>query len=290
MNRFAKLSLILMLLISCSPQVTPLPMEALATDTKVVFTNTPKPIPTFTNTAPSPTQTPAPKKSVRISYSVMPGDGVDEIMSCINAYLNYRFVLYDDGQVILFKDSSYYEAMLTKNEIEELITQITLSGFFSLAGNGDQYSQGYVTPTFQGGWGYQFKVDGKSIYFNDLNNLADPLKTSLELVLKFMPQDLHPYFPNRLILWVFPEEYLPPSIDPNNDIPKTTQQWTQNEFDLYPFAVSSISYTPPIITGDELSFIMQYTQTIPSYFVVDQMVNQEEQKYHIFVCPDFFDR
>lgn len=278
-----------MLLVSCSPQVTSLPIVASATDTKIVITNTPTILPTSTNPAPIPTQTPAPKKSIRISYSVMPGDGVDEITSCINAYLNYRFVLYDDGQVILFRDSKYYEALLTNNEVEELINQITVSGFLSLEGNGDQYSAGYVTPTFQGGWGYQLRVDEKSIYFDDSENLAKPLKESLELVLKFAPHDLHLYFPNRLILWVFPEQYLPPSISPNNDIPKTTQQWTQNEFDLYPFAVSSISYTPPIITGDELSFIMQYTQTIPSYFLVDQMDNQEEQKYHVFVCPDFFD-
>lgn len=279
-----------MLLISCSPQVTPLPIEASGTATKAVLTNTPKSIPTFTHTAPSPTQAPAPKQSIRISYSVMPGDGVDEIISCINAYLNYRFVLYDDGQVILFRDSKYYEAMLTNNEIEDLIKQITLSGFFSLEGNGDQYSQGYVTPTFQGGWGYELRVDGKSIYFNDPNNLAGPLKTSLELILKFTPLDLDLYFPSRLILWVFPEQYLPPSISPNNEIPKTTEHWTQNEFDLYPFAVSSISYTPPVITGDDVSFIMQYAESVPSYFVVDQMDNQEEQKYHVFVCPDFFAR
>lgn len=217
----------------------------------------------------------------------MAGDGGDELTSCINAYLNYRFVLYEDGQLILFRDKKYYEALLTSNEIEGLINQITLSGFFSLEGNGDQYRQGYDASDIPSSWGYELRVDNKSIYFKDLDNLASPLKTSLELILKFTPHDFDLYLPNRLILWVFPEQYLPLSISLDNETPKSTQHWTQDEFDLYPFAVSSISYSPPIITGDELSFILHYAQTIPSYFVVDQLVNQEEQEYHVFVCPDF---
>jgi hypothetical protein len=282
MKRLVIMGFGLMFLISCFPSEA-FPTKTSVTAGKVTRTHEPAVIPP-THT-PSPTE--VPKKSVRISYSYFQGDGGEEILSCLNAYVNYRFVLYDDGQLILFDNSKYYESMLTQNEVEDLIGQITDSGFLSLEGDGDQYVEGYATPFFQGN-ASALRVDGRSISFQYSDQLALPLQISLEKIFTFKPDDLKLYVPNEAVLWVYREDYMPDSFYLFHEPSKTEYVWTQSAFDLYPFALASFSNELTVITGEQLSFVMKHARGIPDYFLVRQTVGQQELNYHVFVCPNFF--
>jgi hypothetical protein len=276
------LALVLVVMTGCSSPTAPPTKISI---TAAIATQSPVIHPTYTHT-PAPTE--MPKKSVRISYSYFQGDGGEEIISCLNAYDNERFVLYDDGQLILYDNSKYYQSMLTQKEVEDLIGQITASGFFSLEGDGDQYVEGYATPAIQGNASAALRVDGRSISFRDPTHLIPPLKTALENILTFKPDDLHLYVPDEAVLWVYREDYISDLFSLLHGPPETEYVWTQSEFDLYPFALASLQYELTVITGEQLSFVMKHAHGIPDYFLVRQMDDGQERNYYVFVCPASF--
>jgi hypothetical protein len=160
---------------------------------------------------PTPTLTPVPRKPVLVSYRVTSGDIGDETYSCLLWRDSYSFVLYEDGQVILLGENGLSETVLSQTDIDSLLQQIDHTGFFQVEGTGELREKDpiYDVPTslqVGDGAGYEeisVKRKTVSVYFPLMEYAIEPVKQTLELIRGYRPNDLKPYAPQRLWLWIF---------------------------------------------------------------------------------------
>jgi len=245
------------------------------------------PSPSSTNTlTPEPTSTPKPfsKDDVLVSYTRYGGDGMDEITSCLNAYYSYRFVLYRDGRLIVFDETRYLETRITQTEIDKLLSEIDATGFSSLIGDGDQYIQSAPTPSFINGWGSSITIIEKTIGITDTqsNYLVEPVIHTLNIIDNFRPQNLKPYVPESITLWVYSEQNSPienfyPTPDPS------VLNWSTDSIELGQLVVDPFTNIPQTIYGDTLSFLIQQLKFVPSF----RKIEQDGQYFLVLVCPNF---
>jgi hypothetical protein len=237
-------------------------------------TQTPTPEPTETTT-------PLPKNPVLISFIVDAGDGVDEMMACFRAYYTYRFVLYQDGHLILFdeKQNRYLETVIPKSEIDKLLNDIEATGFFSVNGNGDQYIPNAPTPSGAGGWGSSITVKVKTIGIDDSQSkyvVASVKKTS-QLIGDLKRPNLKPYVPDSLEVWAISIQDT--SFDNYSPTPQPPLlKWSSDAIQLNTLTGE---YHP--IFGNSVSFLIQQVKTIPAF----RMVVQDGEYYLVLVCPNF---
>lgn len=248
-------------------------------------TSLPSSLPTNTLT-PEPTLTPKPLSSndVLISYTRYAGDGTDEITSCLNAYYLYRFVLYRDGQLIMFDETRYLETTINQTEIDKLLSEIDGTGFSSLIGNGDQYIHNAPTPSFANGWGSNITVSGKSIIIDVMqsNYVIEPIANALDIIANYKPKDLKPYMPESIVLFVFPEHGTEfESFQPAAEGP--VMNWSVDSIDLYNMVVDHVGQQPHYVSGYTVSFLMQQLKTVPAF----RKVEQNGQSYLVLACPNF---
>ena len=299
--------LIVLLTLGCSSTPAPTPVETSATavvETEVFYVPTtdwlarhsteraatvfaletssatllPTRPPTQTAT-PRPTATLHPNSPL-ISLKRYPNDGVDEILACVYGLGTYRFVLYQDGRIILFDNGHYLTTTITQSEIDKLLKQIEGTGIFEIQGDGDQYVVGAPTPSYSGGWGTSIAVKGNHITIEDSQEdyLVNPVLETLNTLTNFRPEDLKAYKPDSVIIWsfstqdtVFGSNYPTPTPPMLN--------WSNENISLDQFT----NGVPHEVSDNTVSFLLDEIGYIPAF----RIVQQGNEQYFVLVCPAF---
>jgi hypothetical protein len=219
----------------------------------------------------------SPLSQVLISYSVNPGDGVDEVLSCMHGYGVYRFVLYQGGHLIIFDEKQYLETVLSQPEIDKLLNDIETTGYFSLKGDGDQYGPTAPTPTYIGGWSSSITVQGKTINIDARSKyLVTSVENVSQIIGNFRPPNLKPYKPNSLQVWALSIQDT--SFDSYNPTPQPPiLKWSFDSIQL-----KALTDEPHTISDNTASFLIDQVQTIPAF----RMVEQNGQNYLVLICPN----
>jgi hypothetical protein len=157
-------------------------------------------------------------KAPLISYVIYGGDG--EASSELNTCLNWtgpheRFLLYEDGQLFLYKSGSLLEAHLTQLEIQDLLSALDSTGFHEIEESieaPDGYDTYILPDDYQygaGGWGRRITIKGRSIHIRD--SLWEFIIPSIEDTVRII-EDYEPargavaYVPSTLEIFVLPTE------------------------------------------------------------------------------------
>jgi hypothetical protein len=153
-----------------------------------------------------------------ISYVVYGGDG--EASSELNTCIHWlgpreRFLLYDDGQLFLYKSGSILEAHLSQVEIQDLLSSLERSGFYEIEDSieaPDGYDIYDLPEEYQygdGGWGRRITVEGRSIHIRDSlwEYIIPAIEDTLNLIETYEPPGgAVPYVPIEIEVYVLPED------------------------------------------------------------------------------------
>ena len=240
-------------------------------------------------TSPS-TQTPAPEfdsttpssDEVLISYTRNASDGMDEMSACLAANGIYRFVLYGDGHLIMFDGVQYLETNISQAEIDELLSEIEATGFSSISGDGDQYTQN-SPPSFIDPWGGSITLNEKTITITpgQSDYLVEPVIQTLDIIENYRPQHLELYAPESITLWVYRDEDI--VLGTANPTPESpVLEWSVDQIDLNKLLVDPATSKPQVITGDSSSFLMGQLKHVPAV----RRVEQNGQTYLVVLCPN----
>lgn len=221
---------------------------------------------------------------VLISFIRDASDGMDEKSACLAAHDIYRFVLYGDGHLITFDGVQYLETKISQAEIGELLSEIEATGFSSLSGNGDQYTQNSPPPSFIDPWGGSITVNDKTITVTpgQSDYLVEPVIQTLNIIENYKPENLKPYAPESATLWVYRDEDIVLGIaNPTPEPP--VLKWTVEQIDLNKLLIDLATSKPQVVAGDSLSFLIGQLEHVP----VVRRVEQNGQLYLIVLCPNF---
>jgi hypothetical protein len=170
-------------------------------------------IPTVTATiAPSPTFTPTPypTKAVLLDYNT---GGDHTLFDMVHKDFSFsKLVLYADGQMII-PGKNYLQKMLSKAEINHLMTRLDELGFYRIESNqqqdetdrlynfGGQYSRVYDST-----WNCVL-VNGerpRNLCADDVYSrfLVPEMKNIMKFLDDYPTDGMTPYVPDRMMLWV----------------------------------------------------------------------------------------
>lgn len=233
---------------------------------------------------PSSTPYPLSKNNVLISFVQNASDGMDEISACLNGYDTYRFALAQDGHLIRFDEGRYVETRTSQAEIDKLLSKIDATGFSSLTGDGDQYTQNSPPPSFKDPWGGSITVNKKTITITpgQSDYLGEPVIQTLDLIENFRPDNLQLYAPESIKVWSFLEQNFTLGLaNPSPEPPLL--KWSIEDINLENLLTDPATSKPKIMSGDALSFLMQQLKHVPAV----RRVEQKGQTYYVLVCPIF---
>jgi hypothetical protein len=252
------------------------------------------------NTAPAPTSAPTPSDTetlsqtptrtpqpILISYQRYGGDGEGggEFYSCIRWLAPYhRFVLYEDGQLVLYRSGIAQETHLSDPEITNLLQEISNTGFFEIQESEDapDFVDIYDLPdNFQfgdGGPGSSIMVQDTFIHVRDelWDHLKPPVKNTISIITEYTPQgNLDPYIPNTLEMMVLSIENAE-SYGLDLPIPR---EWPAELFPLdYMY-----QYFDENISDDILN------TNIFDSFPDESVFTYDGKEYLVVTCPNRFD-
>ncbi len=232
-------AMVCIILIACGDQdkqvlvvssETPEPsMTIMPTQTIVKPTSTPKPTltPTITLTPPYPT------KQVLLNYTA---GGFHTLFEM--SYADYgvdgwsELVLYTDGQLII-PGNPYKQKLLSKDEINQLLTKLDALGFYTIESNQQHDSSDKLY-----NFGSQYQGVSDPMWYCVLINkneskklcewepyrkfLAPEMKNVLNFLDAYQVQGMTPYYPDRILLWV--RAGRSPDLD---DLPKQAIPWDE---------------------------------------------------------------
>lgn len=158
-----------------------------------------------------------------ISYVVYGGDGEasSELNTCINWLSPHkRFLLYDDGRLLLYKSGSIFEAQLTPFEKQDLISRLERTGFHEIEETSeapDGYDIYNLPDDFQygdGGWGRSITIEGQRIHVRDSlwEHIISSVEDTLAIIETYEPPGVAaPYVPMEIEIFVLPKDsgYMP---------------------------------------------------------------------------------
>ncbi len=159
-----------------------------------------------------------PPKARLISYVYYGGDGEasSELYTCENWLGPHeRFILYDDGQLILYRSGSILETRLTQIEIQDLLSDLRSTGFHEIQesiGAPDGYDIYDLPDDYQygdGGWGRGITIKGRSIVIRDplWDFIIPTVVDTLAIIEGYEPaRGLVPYIPSNLELYAIPRD------------------------------------------------------------------------------------
>lgn len=239
-------------------------------------TNTPRLEPTSTSNPIS--------NDVIVSFILDASDGMDEISACLDAHDSYRFVLHRSGQLIRFDEGRYWETRISQAEIDRLLSEIEATGFPSLTGDGDQYTQDDPPPSFVNPWGGSITVNEKTITITpgQSDYLVEPVTKTRDRLDNYRPVNLQLYLPESINLWVHLEQNF--SLGLANPTPEPpVLKWPVDEINLENLLTDLATSKPQVISGELLSFLMEQLKHVPAL----RWVEQNGEKYLVIVCPKF---
>ena len=153
------------------------------------------------------------KKSVLIKYTQWPGDGVDEIISCIAGWGPLpQFILYNDGQLIQSCcRCGYFETYISQQEMDNLFQRIKETGFFDLSlkpgsiEDIDIYQIPEGVKFGDGGWGMTLSVKDVAIGIHPqkAEYLVKPIQDTLSIITNFQANEkMKPFIPDEVQLFI----------------------------------------------------------------------------------------
>jgi hypothetical protein len=236
------------------------------------------------------TATPSTAASITISNDVIvsfimdASDGMDDMSACLASNAIYRFVLYQDGCLIKFDKFQYVETKISQVEMDNFLSDIEVTGFSSLRGDGDQYIENASPPSFIDTWGGSITVNETTIAVTpgQSDNLVESVTKTLEIIENYRPANLQLYAPESVSLWVFLEESI--SLGLANPTPEPpVLNWSVDEINLNALLTDLATSKPKVISGETSSFVMRQVKHIP----VVRQVEQNGQNFLVVVCPNF---
>ncbi|MFO7585060.1 MAG: hypothetical protein R6W69_10050 [Anaerolineales bacterium] len=212
-----------------------------------------------------PTETPTPaSQAVLIAYTLSV-DGGDELVNCLAGSNQPQFILFADGQLIIYKNGQYWESALLQNETVLLMNKIENTGILRL---GEIETDGFA----------ELIVKGKVYHFSHVNYPAKPIEQVVKIINQYQPDSPKHYVPENLLLWIYPvesvaqfEEYLPKPIPPTKD-------WSKDLKSLSEFGEGFRN-----ISGDMLPGIMAQFDGFPDY----QIFKAGDSLYLSAICANF---
>jgi len=212
---------------------------------------------------PSAFPTPIPKP-ILIS-DVLYTDGGDELNNCVNGSNQPVFILYADGQLVIYRGRQYWESILSQDETTSLLRKIEDTGVLKL---GDSNDSGFE----------RLIVKGKVYHFFYSNQTPKPIRETIDILNRFQPTYQKHYVPKNLLLWVYSiesvmqfEEYLPKPIP-------TTRNWTK---DLKTLSEFNNGFQD--ISAEMLPNIMAQFDKFPDY----QIFKSGNSLYLTAICANF---
>lgn len=209
---------------------------------------------------------------------------MDEMSACLAAHDIDRLVLYGDGHLITFDGAQYLETKISRAEIDELLSEIEATGFSSLSGTGDQYTQNSPPPSFIDTWGGSITVTEKTIKIapGQSEYLVESVIQTLDIIENYKPKNLRPYAPESITLWVYrDEDIVLGTANPTPEPP--VLKWSVEQIDLNHLLIDPVTSKPQVITGDSSSFLIGQLKHVPAV----RRVEQNGQIYLIALCPNF---
>lgn len=204
------------------------------------------------------------EKSILVSYKIYV-DGGDELINCLEGYSQPNFILYDNGQLVVYRNGQYWESTLAQEEINPLLNEIESTGILQL---GRVEEEGFD----------QLIVKGNIYHFPRPNFPYKSLEQAIEIINHFQPSNLKSYIPKDLLLWIHPiesiaslEDYLP------NPIPDV-KQWS-TELD----SLSKIGVGFENIGKESLPKVMRQFDGFPDY----QIFKEGNDLYIAAICANF---
>jgi|WetSurMetagenome_2_1015567.scaffolds.fasta_scaffold327016_1 hypothetical protein len=237
---------------------TPMPLKATVTPTATLFS-----------------------RQILISYQYNANDSMPSRIACLSGLDTENFLLFDDGQLIIYIDDQFMETILNQDEIDALMAEIESTGLFMIKNEEDMFTD--IPPDrslFWYSW-VQLKVKSE-IYIYDLGQadyLVDAVNKAIDILRNYRPDQFTPYFPEKINIWV--QQYHGFNSDMEFGKPDSPQLSWSDE----PIIVNKLEEHAGDLSDEELSFIMQEIEKVPA----NQLVEQNGQVYQVMICPELPD-
>lgn len=199
-----------------------------------------------------------------ISYTIYV-DGGDELINCLEGYSQPRFILYDDGHLIVYRNKQYWETILRQEEVNSLLNIIKDTGIFE------------VGEVDIGGFD-KLIIKEKTYRFSHSNFFSKSIEETMDIINQFQPSSLEPYIPDNLVLWIFPVELTMPF---EEFLPKPIPQVDNWSLELNPLSEFHEGFRD--IRGEILLDIMNQYNGFPDY----QIFKEGETLYVTAICANF---
>lgn len=204
------------------------------------------------------------EKEVLISYTIYV-DGGDELINCLKGYGQPNFILYDDGQLVVYRNGQYFETTLPQDEVNSLLENIESTGVLSL---GKVEIEGFD----------QLIVQGKVYHFPRPNFPNKSIEQTVNIINQFQPSNLKPYKPKNLLLWIYPVESLKPFEDV---LPKPIPQAKNWSSELDPLSEFHVGFRD--VFGETVPRIIKQFDGFPDY----QIFKERDILYVTAICARF---
>jgi hypothetical protein len=213
---------------------------------------------------PAATNSVSSDKSALISYTNYV-DGGDELVNCLAGSSQPNFILYDNGHLVVYKNAQYWETSLTQKEIDLLLVEIENTGIMRLEKIEEE--------------GFDELILKDNVYQFSRHNFPNkPVEQTIGIISQYQPQNVEPYSPENLLLWVYPvenlksfEEFLP------KPIPKILAWSTELE------PLSKIGEGWIKIHDERLPVIVKQFNGFPDY----QIFKEGSTTFITAICADF---
>ncbi len=186
------------------------------------------------------------KRDELISYTIYV-DGGDELINCLEGYGQPNFILYDDGQLVVYRNKQYLETVLLQEEVNSLLNAIESTGILGLGENEDEGFERLI-------------IKGKVYHFFRSNFPNAAIEKTINIIEQFQPPNLVPYIPKNLVLWIYPVESLAPF---EESLPRPVPQVKDWSSELKPLSKFHIGFRD--MSGDMLPTIMKQFNGFPDY-------------------------
>ena len=238
-------------------------------------TITETPYTSYTPTDIPPTK--VPPRDLLISYSKFGNDSCPYFIGCLGGLYNYRFLLFSDGQIIIYVDELYKTTILSKYEIDSLLSRIEKTGYLNLERNDAIYKETPPVPGYPYTGGETINVKGRyeEIRVWEYEYLVDAIPETISIVSNYVPANLKLYFPDKVRIYV--EKYQGFESDrvygtPNQDI----LYWSEDSIPLEYFTKTDV-----VLPAKYMPFLAENLGFVPA----NQLVEQNGQMYQVMICP-----
>ena len=229
----------------------------------------------YTPTSIPPTK--VPPRDLLISYSMFGNDSCPYFIACLQGLNNYEFLLFSDGQLIIYFDEKYQTTTLSEYEVNTLISQIEKTGYFDLEMGDEMYKETPPEPAFVFTSGQRVSVMGikHEIRVWQYDYLIDAIPDTISILSNYVPRNLEPYFPESVKIFV--EVYKGFDSDrvygePNQEI----LYWPSESIPLGQFTKTEVR-----LPFKYIPFLEENLGYVPA----NQLVEQNEETYQVMICP-----